>query len=152
MNLIKLINQHHHEIISGAIHRLMEAQFRHYETEGIEVIEERYSVLLDRVLDCISERNLIPISEYAESIARARYESGYPLDEVLSAINLLEEQCWDVIKNYQYLPEQAQSFGLISKVLGAAKESLSETYVELASKQGKKSFFISELFGGTAGV
>ncbi|MCX8105613.1 MAG: hypothetical protein N3D80_07080, partial [Ignavibacterium album] len=97
-------------------------------------------------INCIRDKNLLPMSEYAGKIAKERFENGFDLYEVQTAFNVLEEELWNtVIENIE--PQNlGEALGLVSTVLGAGKETLAINYVELASKQKPKRLNLEELF------
>jgi hypothetical protein len=87
------------------------------------------------------------MKEYAAKIAKERFDSGFDLHEVHTAFNALEEELWNrVTKNIA--PENlGEALGLISTVLGAGKEELALSYVNLASKTKTPTLNLTELFG-----
>jgi len=103
------------------------------------------------VLESISSRNLVPIMEYMAQVADERYHAGYAIREVQKAINALEEAIWNHIVSDTPPGELAEALGLVSTVLGAAKDSLARAYVSLASQTKAPSLDLSALFEGYAG-
>jgi hypothetical protein len=92
------------------------------------------------------------VLDYARKLAAERFESGYDLSEVQGAFNAVEEAAWSRL--YARLqPEQlALSLGLVSTVLGAAKDALGREYVSLASRTHVPSLDMRALFTGDAGA
>ncbi len=85
-------------------------------------------------------------------VADDRFHAGYAIREVQIAINVLEESIWNHIVANVPPNELARALGLVSTVLGAAKDALARAYVSLASQTKAPSLDLSALFKGeTAG-
>jgi len=138
MNLVQLLEIRNKEIIDNAAQALLCARLRHYQI--IEMGENRHRLerLYGLAVECVKQRNLIPMLEYARQVARERYPSSYDLQEVQTAFNLLEEEVWKWITEELTPIDYPQSFGLISTVLGAGKQALAAEYVALASHRNKE--------------
>ena len=90
--------------------------------------------------------------DYARQLAAERFESGYDLSDVQGAFNALEEAAWSGLCA-RLQPEQlALSLGLVSTVLGAAKDAFAREYVSLASRTHAPSLDVRALFTGDAGA
>jgi hypothetical protein len=88
---------------------------------------------------------------YAEQVAEERFNAGYDLSEVQTAFNTLEEATWSRVFAELEPAEFAQALGLVSTVLGAAKDALARTYVSLATNAHAPSLDLHALFEGTEG-
>lgn len=146
MELIKLFESKSQEIIDAALSSLKRAQLKSYSQSSEQENKMRLINLLSLTINCIKDKNLLPMSEYAGKIAKERFENGFDLYEVQTAFNVLEEELWNrVIENIE--PQNlGEALGLVSTVLGAGKETLAINYVELASKQKPKRLNLEELF------
>jgi len=151
MNLINLLEKNEDKIIKEACISLDRIKLKHYKEKSIKQIEQRFKYLYELVFRSVKDKNLILLTDYIQDIARRRFFSGFSLNEVHTAINILEETIWkQIIKNLQ--PEDlAEALGIISKVLGAGKSCLSRTYVSLSNKTKHPTFNQSALFKGTNG-
>jgi hypothetical protein len=118
-----------------------------YEREGSA--RSRFEALYDILVESITARDLQPMITYMQKIAEERFESGFDLSEVQSAINLLEESAWRAVLRDTKPDELAEALGLVSTVLGAGKDALARQYVTLASKTGAPSLDLKALFGGS---
>ena len=124
----------------------------HYDAAGPDETRRRLEALYDQLLTAVSSRDLSGIVGYARQLAAERFSSGYDLTEVQGAFNALEEAAWSrLCADLQ--PEQLEvSLGVVSTVLGAAKDALAREYVSLASRTHVPSLDMSALFTGDAGA
>ena len=124
----------------------------HYDAAGPDETQRRLEALYDQLLAAVSSRDLSGIVGYARRLAAERFSSGYDLAEVQGAFNALEEAAWSRLCA-DLRPEQLElSLGLVSTVLGAAKDALAREYVALASRTHVPSLDMSALFTGDAGA
>jgi hypothetical protein len=123
---------------------------RRYRIAGPEETRQRLETLYDEMTGAIDSRDLSGIVDYARELATARFESGYDLAELHAAFNALEEATWSTLCARLEPSSLAVSLGLMSTVLGAAKDALSREYVSLASRTHVSSLDLSALFTGSA--
>lgn len=135
MHLVQLLETSSQEIINEATEALSRTQLKHYEESGVEENRQRLAKLYELTQVCIKTRNLTPILEYAQEIARQRYRDGFDLREVQTAFNVLEELIWKKITSEISPPDYPEAFGLASTVLGVGKQALAIEYVALASQK-----------------
>jgi hypothetical protein len=136
------------EIIEDALGMLSQTRLKHYdmcdETENRMRLESLFSL----AIECAETKSLVPIIQYSETIARERHTGGFDFHEVHSAYNVLEEASWQkIIKIVPDSAKLAEALGIISTVLGAGKEALASTYINLSVKINKKTDF--DLYGFT---
>lgn len=148
MNLIQLLEQNGAEIINEAADALSRASLKHYKESGVEQNQRRLARLYDLTRECVEKRDLMPIIEYAQEIARERHRDGFGLQEVQTAFNVLEEVIWKHITRDLMPKDYPEAFGLASTVLGAGKQALAVEYVSLASQQKGIELDLSALFKG----
>lgn len=151
MDLITLLKEQETEIVDEAALSLERLRLPGYREAGHAIGRDRLAELYRLVLESISSRNLVPIMEYMAQVADERYHAGYAIREVQKAINALEEAIWNHIVSDTPPGELAEALGLVSTVLGAAKDSLARAYVSLASQTKAPSLDLSALFEGYAG-
>ena len=142
MKLVQLLENRSKEIIDRAAQSVLHARLRHYETNETEENRRRLERLYSVAVECVKQRDLIPMLEYAREVARERYPSHYDLQEVQTVFNLLEEEVWKRITEELRPADYPESFGLISTVLGAGKQALAAEYVALASHRNEEAFSI----------
>ncbi len=148
MKLYELLEAKREEIISEAYRSLERAHLKSYASTGNEENMYRLTMLFDITIECIEKKNLQPIIQHSESVSRRRYEASYDLHEVHTAFNVLEESLWKRILHDIESDELGDALGTISTILGAGKETLALTYVNLVSKSKSKSLNLSSLFSG----
>jgi hypothetical protein len=134
-NLIQLLKERQNDVIAETMEAIKRAHLKHYEAEGLEMTQQRLKKLYDLTLQSVAEKNVAPMVEYVENIARERFSRGYDLYEVQTAFNVLEEAIWNRILRELQPMTFAEALGLISTVLGIGKDTLARTYVSLASKE-----------------
>ena len=147
MDLKELLKTQSSEILEGALQSLNCAHLKSYSKSSGDENKKRLLNLLTLTQQCVVEKKLLPMKEYAAQIAKERFDAGFDLHEVHTAFNALEEELWNrVTKNIE--PENlGEALGLVSTVLGAGKEELALSYVTLASKTRTQTLNLTELFG-----
>lgn len=150
MNLQQLLHDRETLIITEATESLARSQLNHYTAAGAAWNRQRLQALYDLVQTSIADRNLIPLVEYMDRVAHERFEAGFGIHEVQTAVNVLEESIWRQISQAISPDELAAAFGLVSTVLGAAKDALARAYVSLASRSKVPSLDLNALFEGVA--
>jgi len=151
MELIKLLEDNIYDIVGEAFQSMKCVKLKGYDKEGDEGTKEKLRHLYNILISCVKEKNLLPMINYTESIAKERFSSGYDLYEVQTAINELEEAIWKRIFKEIETKKLAESLGIVSTVLGAGKDALARTYVSLASKTKVSSLNLNALFKGSEG-
>jgi len=152
MELVKLLQESSSEILVAAEEAVERAHLKNYEHAGKEHTHQRLKALYVLTSRAVKERNLGPMISYAETIGRERFAAGYDLSEVQTAFNVLEEAIWTRIIKGLPPSEYGEALGLVATVLGAGKDALARTYVNLASKSRTGSLNLQSLFSGTEGV
>ena len=151
MALSELLEKNESEIIEKAHHALERSHLKHYTGSRPEENIQRLKQLYHFVKESIKGKNLIPLTDYIQEKARERFATGFAFSEVNTAINVLEEMIWEKIKENLEPLQLAEALGMLSRVLGAGKTTLANTYVSLASKGKVTSIDVSALFKGTEG-
>jgi hypothetical protein len=149
MSVIQLLEKNEVKMIDEANNALERTHLEHYEKNGVEENKERLKHLYHLLLQSVKDKNLVPLTDYTRDIARKRFDSGYSLYEVHTAINVLEETIWRHIINHLQPLELAEALGLVSTALGAGKSTLANAYVSMASQTKAPSLDLSALFKGT---
>jgi hypothetical protein len=152
MVLSELLEKHESDIIERALQTLDRSQLKHYTGSSQEENRQRLKQLYSFVRESIKGKNLIPLTDYIQEIARERYATGFAFSEVNTAINVLEEMIWEQLKVKVEPMQLPEALGMLSRVLGAGKITLANTYVSLASKGKVTSIDVSALFKGTEGA
>jgi hypothetical protein len=152
MELITLLEKNIDEIVEISCKQICEVKLKGYAKEGSSITKQKLTSLYKKLIDCVKTKELIPMLQYTEKIAKDRFNSGYDLYEVQTAINTLEELIWQkIFKNVK--PEKlAIALGLVSTILGAGKDNLARTYVSLASKTKSSTVNIQNLLHGSESI
>lgn len=146
MDLVRLLKDKQTEIVTEAGEMVQRSRLLRYTEAGPAEATERLNRLYNLMLSSLETRNLVPVMDYMTQVAAERFEAGYDLREVQTVINVLEETIWKVVVE-SVSPEQlAESLGLVSTVLGAAKDSLARAYVSLATRAKAPSLDLSAVF------
>lgn len=136
MNLIELLESKAEEIINGASEAMQRAGMKHYEKDAPEGIRKKLAMLYHLTERGVNEQNLFPMVSYVEKMAEERFSSGFDLQEVQTAINVLEEFMWKQIIKDLPAGAQAEALRIISSILGSAKDAIARRYVELNKVTG----------------
>lgn len=131
MDLIELLEKCDQSILHDASSSVVKYRLKHYEGSS-EQVSSKLALLFDYVAKCVRARNVIPMVSYVEKLAELRYESGFDLQEVQTAFNVLEEVFWKYILEYIDPGSQIESLSLISSIIGSGKDTLARTYVQLS--------------------
>jgi hypothetical protein len=147
MTLNELLKSQSEEILASALQSLKCANLKSYDksTEGEN--KKRLLNLLTLTAQCVSEKTLLPMREYAAQIAKERFTAGFGLHEIHTAFNALEEEMWHRITKDIKPEKLGESLGLISTVLGAGKEELALSYIAFACKTKTQTLDLKALFG-----
>jgi hypothetical protein len=149
-DLLAMLDRGAADLVDEAASALERSHLPHYEGLGAEERTRRLRSLFDVVLLSLQARDLVPIHDYAEALARERFDAGFDIAEVLTAFNVLEEGLWRRTVAEAAPAQLADAIGMISTVLGAGKSSLACAYVALASRGRVPSLDLTALFRGTA--
>jgi hypothetical protein len=146
MNISEFLQQYELEIIEESVQNLQRSQLKSYSKSTNDTNRFRIKKLYGLCLGSVSNKNLLPMIEYSEKIARERFESGFDLHEVHTAYNVIEECIWKKIIEKAEPLKIGEYLGLVSTVLGAGKETLALTYVSLAGKRKVQTLDLSGIF------
>lgn len=146
MDIVELLERDTELLVAKATETVLRDKRSHYEVTGREATKQRVRKLLDLVVACISRQTAAPMVAHARAIAEERWASGFDLQEVQAAFNVLEEAVWQHVLR-ELPPEQyAQALGRVSTVLGLGKDALACTFVSLATRTRVPSLDLKSLF------
>ena len=131
MNLIELLESKAEEILTGAADAMQRCGMKHYDADPPEQIRKKLTMLYHLTERGVNEKNLFPMVSYVEKMAEERFNSGFDLQEVQTAINVLEEYMWKQIIGDLPAGAQAEALRIISSILGSAKDAIARKYVDL---------------------
>lgn len=122
----------------------------HYSADRTAQNRIRLERLYDLCMQCLTDRSLTPMADYARQVAGERHREGIDLREVHTAFNVLEEVIWRLITANLQPPQLVQSLGQASTILGAGKQALAVEYVNLAGHhEPGQTLDLTALFKGT---
>jgi hypothetical protein len=136
------------EVLDEAFASLEHTQAAHYVAAGESVTRERLDELFSLVVSTLQTRDLAALSTFVQQLATRRFDEGYSIGEVQVAMNSLEEAMWHRVVAAAPPADLAEAIGLLSTVLGYAKDTLARTWVSLASHRHVPSLDLSALFAG----
>jgi methylmalonyl-CoA decarboxylase len=93
--------------------------------------------LLDLVLRCVAEGRTDPIVTLSRQLAADRFVAGADLAEAQGAFNLLDEMLWRHTASVLADGQRLEVLRLVSTALGTGKDTLAQTYLALASRDGE---------------
>lgn len=94
MELHKFLEENKSHILNEAAEALHRAQLKSYSLSSIEQNKDRLEKLFDYSVICVKSKNLVGMTEYADKIAKERFNAGFDLHEVHTVFNVLEETIW----------------------------------------------------------
>lgn len=146
----EVLTQARDEVLEEAFGALQHTAPAHYEQQGESFTRARFGELFDLVVSTIGTRELGPLSTRVEGIATERFGGGFDISEVQAAFNALELAMWRRLVASTPPEELAESIGLLSTVMGFAKDALARRYISLASDRHVQSLDLSALFTGVS--
>ena len=138
MTLIELLEKLGEKIVTEAIDAMNRAGLKHYSFGGPENTRGKMDSLYNQITQSVKEKNLIPIVSHIETIAEARFQSGFELQEVQTAINVLEEGIWKQILSEMPYEDQPKALSLVSSIIGSGKDTLARAYVSLTKEESQE--------------
>ncbi len=148
MTLDTVMSDSRREVLDEAYTALHCSHGTHYDKAGEEFTKEHLGTLFDAVVAAIRTRDLAPLNTLAQSIATERFNNGFPISEVQTAFNSLEQAMWRRVVAQAPPEELAEQIGLLSTVLGFGKDVMSRTFVSLASQRHVPTLDLRALFAG----
>ena len=124
------------------------AMLKHYERDGKEATRERVEALFDHVAEAIRMRDLCELLDYAEHIAKERFDANFELSEVQTAFFMLEEAIWRRVLARIPPAGLAEALGLVGTAIRRGKDAFARAYVSLANQSRAPSLDLSDLFKG----
>jgi hypothetical protein len=146
----EILSEARDEVLEEAFAALQHTSPTHYERAGETFTRARLGELFDLVVATIASRELAPLSTRVEAIATERFGGGFDISEVQSAFNALELAMWRRLVAATPPADLAESIGLMSTVMGFAKDALARRYISLASDRHVSSLDLSALFTGVS--
>lgn len=134
MTLLELCYNKPELILLESTETLTEWQLKHYKDVSPDNLVARFQRLFDAVVKCIETNRNDEMIKFMESVAAARYESGYELNEVQIAINTLEEVMWRKIYEFVDSDKQINAMKEVSRITCNAKQRILNEYALLSKE------------------
>lgn len=122
-----------------------------YKQVDPEVLRRRLSQTMTTVVTALTKRTPLPVIEYAREVARRCFHAGFMLEEVQTHFNALEETVWRYLVTEGDTAHLPESLSAIASVIGAIKDELGRSYVDLAAQHRSPAINTSRLFSGPQG-
>ena len=122
---------------------------KHYQRDGKEATLQRVETLFDHVARAIRMRDLCELLDYAERIAKQRFDANFELSEVQTAFFMLEEAIWRRVLARIPPAGLAEALGLVGTAITRGKDAFARAYISLANQSRAPSIDLSDLFKGT---
>jgi len=152
MDIITLLEKNIDLVVEISCTQICEVKLKGYTKSGATMTKQKLISLYKKVIECARKKELIPMLQYTEKIAKERFASGYDLHEVQTAINSIEENIWQLIFKNIKANKLAESLGLVSSILGAGKDNLARNYVALATKTKVSTINLQSLLSGSESI
>lgn len=150
MDAAEVLTDARRKVVDEAYTALRRSQSAHYLAAGEEFTRQRLADLFGLVVTGVRDRELTHVVEYAEGLARERFEAGFDFVEVQTAFNALEEAMWRRLLTSHLTGDLVDALAALSTVLGAGKDALARTYVSLATRRHVPSLDLTALFRGAS--
>ena len=138
------------DILQTAEAALSRAHADHYRQADPPFIAMKLGELFGVLIECARQPSTLTMTRRIDVIARERFDAGFSIAEVQTAINVLEEAVWSHIVATEAPADLARNLALVSTILGAAKDALGQTYVTLAAKRHIPTVDLKALVDGAA--
>ncbi len=138
MNLHDLLKSNPDKILLDATEFLVRSNLEHYNKLNPERVRARLARLYFVARECEKLENNQPVKQYIEEIAVDRFESGYELYEVQTAINILEECLWKNIVEKIDPELQMPALFRSHEIMCAAKGALAKSWIAFELKEEAK--------------
>ena len=150
MDAATVLTEAKRQVVDEAFAALRRSQSAHYLAAGEEFTRQRLADLFGLVIVGVRDRELTHVVQYAEELAKERFDEGFDYVEVQTAFNALEEAMWRRLLTSHLTGDLVEALALLTTVLGAGKDALARTYVSLATRRHVPSLDLSALFRGAS--
>jgi hypothetical protein len=130
MTFLELIKTNPDKILYDATEFLSRSDLKHYKNFDQESLRAKLAKLYFATRECVEKNTIAPIQKFISQVAPDRFESGFDLYEVQTAINILEECYWKNIVERVNPEEKMHALVRTHEILCAAKNALAKSYIE----------------------
>lgn len=101
-DLLDVFEHNFDDAVMRVCNRLQKISGSHYEIIDFERHQEREEYFLQLICDSLSEDDPSILKQHMIELANTRHNEGYQLDEVQTAIDVIEEELWHSIVQSEY--------------------------------------------------
>ncbi|MFI5211978.1 MAG: hypothetical protein ACHQIH_03775 [Ignavibacteria bacterium] len=134
MTLLELCYNKPDRILLDSTTCLVRAHLPHYKQLSGEVIRFRLLKLFQALVKSIEVNSCDAMVTFMDKVSDERFEVGFELNEVQTAINILEESLWKMISEFVDDDKKTNAMKQVSCLLGKAKEELANEYAMLSKE------------------
>ncbi|MFZ1287083.1 MAG: hypothetical protein WAR57_08620 [Candidatus Phosphoribacter sp.] len=152
MVVIDALEARSHELVEEAVRLLDHRLPPPYKQVDREVLRRRLHQTMMTVTTALTERTPLPVIDYAREVARRCFHAGFLLEEVQTHFNALEETVWKFMVKEVDATHLPDNLAMVASIIGAIKDELGRSYVDLASRNRAPAINTHKLFSGTQSV
>ncbi|MCI0448357.1 MAG: hypothetical protein L0Y79_01050 [Chlorobi bacterium] len=134
MTLLELLYYKPDLILLDSTNCLVRAQLQHYKPLSPELIRFRFLKLFQALVKCVETNSFNGIIKFMDKVSDERYELGFEIHEVQTAINILEECLWKKILKFVDDDKQISAMKQVTRILCNAKMELAGRYALLSKE------------------
>jgi hypothetical protein len=149
MSILDFLKNRSGGIVKKAAGSFEQMHTGHFDADGLSRLRLLLLSILRAIHECLRHKSTEPVIQYAEEIARERFSSGFALDEVQVAFNVLEDAIWTQLSHEPDLGGLAKGFQGVRKLLRLGKDRFTQEYLEFSAEAKAPSMNIRALFEGT---
>ncbi|HEY3358069.1 MAG TPA: hypothetical protein VGQ83_32770 [Polyangia bacterium] len=153
MHLREILEPHRPELIDAVVMGLRASGAPHYQTVDPGLLARRAATLVDAFVAADGEPE--PFIGYIQQLSHERITEGYYLNEIQTALNLLDQRAWAAVAEHAGPADVVRLVARVCRAVGAAKDELARIYL-LRTRQAEERVVhlerqLKELFKGTDG-
>lgn len=134
MTLLELLYNKPDLILLDSTDNLVRANLPHYKLLNAEKIRLRLLKLFQALVRCVEANSCEEMLKFMEKVSDERFASGFELNEVQTAINILEESLWRQINKFVDSDKQVSAMKQVACILTKAKDELADEYALLSKE------------------
>jgi hypothetical protein len=154
MRLRQILEPHRHELTDAVAGGLKASAAPHYQAVDPGLLFTRAARLVDAFV--AADGAPAPFIGYIQQLSHERIAEGYYLNEIQTALNLLDEHAWGFVAADAPAEEVVTLLGGVCRTVGAAKDELARIYLARSHEAEERASHLErrlkELFKGTEGV
>jgi len=98
-DVLEVLTQEGDSIVDSAATALERSGLRHYAEAGPDAARDRLGEMYALVVASVSTHDLVPMIDHSDRVAHERFEAGFDISEVQTALNVLEVAIWAKVKH-----------------------------------------------------